>query len=84
MGRRQNNPSIGWVHPKSTHGRPLTWGSKEIQWFQYRLTCHPNTLLKKTNKQTYELEERSYYITPDPPAAQFGKDLCRDWNIRSN
>jgi hypothetical protein len=53
--------------------------------FRYRLTCHPNTLQKKTkqtNKQTYELEERSYYITPDPPAAQFGKELCRECNIR--
>jgi hypothetical protein len=51
--------------------------------FGYRLTCHPNTLQEKqTNKQTYELEERSYYITPDPPAAQFGKELCREWNLR--
>jgi len=25
MGRFQNNPSIGWVHPKSTHAHPLTW-----------------------------------------------------------
>ncbi len=28
MGRLQNNPSIGWVHPKSTHAHPLTWGNK--------------------------------------------------------
>jgi hypothetical protein len=27
MGRLQNNPSIGWVHPKSTHARPLAWGN---------------------------------------------------------
>jgi hypothetical protein len=26
MSRLQNNPSIGWVHPKSTHGLLLTWG----------------------------------------------------------
>jgi len=26
MGRLQNNPSIGWVHPKSTHAHPLAWG----------------------------------------------------------
>ncbi len=25
MGRLQNNPSIGWVHPKSTHAHPLAW-----------------------------------------------------------
>ncbi len=25
MGRLPNNPSIGWVHPKSTHARPLAW-----------------------------------------------------------
>jgi len=27
MGRFQNNPSIGWVHPKSTRAHPLTWGN---------------------------------------------------------
>jgi hypothetical protein len=30
MGRLQNNPSIGWVHPKSTHARPLAWGNKHL------------------------------------------------------
>jgi hypothetical protein len=30
MGRLQNNPSIGWVHPKSTHAHPLTWGSNKV------------------------------------------------------
>jgi hypothetical protein len=30
MGRPQNNPSIGWVHPKSKHVHPLTWGNKNI------------------------------------------------------
>ncbi len=24
----QNNSSIGWVHPKSTHVCPLAWGNK--------------------------------------------------------
>jgi hypothetical protein len=28
MGRLQNNPSIGWVHPKFTHAHPLAWGNK--------------------------------------------------------
>jgi len=28
MGRLQSNPSIGWVHPKSTHVHPLSWGIK--------------------------------------------------------
>jgi hypothetical protein len=31
MGRLQNNPSIGWVHPKSTHAHPLAWGNKNMQ-----------------------------------------------------
>jgi hypothetical protein len=30
MGRLQNNPSIGWVQPKSAHARPLTWGNKDL------------------------------------------------------
>jgi len=32
MGRLQNNPSIGWVHPKSTHVCPLAWGNKNTNW----------------------------------------------------
>jgi hypothetical protein len=36
MGRFQNNPSIGWVHPKSTHAWPLAWGNKKKQ-----LNFHP-------------------------------------------
>jgi hypothetical protein len=30
MGRLQNNPSIGWVHPKSTHAHPLARGNKNL------------------------------------------------------
>jgi hypothetical protein len=30
MDRLQNNPPIGWVHPKSTHACPLAWGNKKI------------------------------------------------------
>jgi hypothetical protein len=37
MGRLQNNPSRGWVHPKSTHAHPLAWANK-------KLTCEPVTL----------------------------------------
>jgi hypothetical protein len=29
MGRFQNNPSIEWVHPKSTHAHPLAWGDNK-------------------------------------------------------
>jgi hypothetical protein len=29
MGRLQNNPSIEWVHPKSTHAHPLAWGNNK-------------------------------------------------------
>jgi len=31
MGRCQNNPSIGWMHPKSTHAHPLPWGNKKLE-----------------------------------------------------
>jgi hypothetical protein len=31
MGRLQNNPSIGWVHPKSTHEHSLAWGNKNMK-----------------------------------------------------
>jgi len=30
MGRLQNNPSIGWVHPKSACVHPLAWGNNKI------------------------------------------------------
>jgi hypothetical protein len=29
MGRFQNHPSMGWVHPKSTHAHPLAWGNNK-------------------------------------------------------
>jgi hypothetical protein len=29
MGRLQNNPSTGWVHPKLTHACPLAWGNRK-------------------------------------------------------
>jgi hypothetical protein len=31
MGRFQNNPSIGWVHPILTHVCPLAWGNKNVK-----------------------------------------------------
>jgi hypothetical protein len=34
MGRLQNNPSIGWVHPKSTHVCPLAWGNNKISHYE--------------------------------------------------
>jgi hypothetical protein len=37
MGRFQNNPSIGWLHPKFVHAHPLTWANK-------KLTCKPINL----------------------------------------
>jgi hypothetical protein len=37
MGRFQNNPSIGWVHPKSTHACPLAWDNKKPK--KKSLTC---------------------------------------------
>jgi hypothetical protein len=30
MGRFQNNPSIRWLHPKSTHAHPLAWANKKF------------------------------------------------------
>jgi hypothetical protein len=36
MCRLPNNPSIGWVHPKSTHECPLAWGNKHLT----RSFCH--------------------------------------------
>jgi hypothetical protein len=33
MGRLQNNPSIGWVHPKYTHACPLAWDNKKMTCF---------------------------------------------------
>ncbi len=28
MGRFQNNPSMGWLHPKFTHAHPLAWAGQ--------------------------------------------------------
>jgi hypothetical protein len=29
MGRLQDSPSTGWVHPKSTHAQPLPWANNK-------------------------------------------------------
>jgi hypothetical protein len=47
MGRLQNNPSIGRVHPKSTHARPLAWDNH-------------NKIIIHSLKREYELT--NYYI----------------------
>jgi hypothetical protein len=36
MGRFQRNPSIGWVHPKSTLACPLTWGNNKSTLFKLK------------------------------------------------
>jgi len=50
MGRPQNNPSIGLVHPKYTHAHPLAWGNKKgyfIFNFIYKLK-RPKSLPRNT------------------------------------
>jgi hypothetical protein len=49
MGRFQNNPSIGWLHSKSTHAHPLTWANKKF-------TCKPITL---SIQPTFDSQTRS-------------------------
>jgi len=50
MGRFQNNPSIGWVHPKSTHAHPLACGNKKIKtpFTLHRVPTTHNKLQKLT------------------------------------
>jgi hypothetical protein len=41
MGRFQNNPSIGWLHPKSIHAHPLTWANKKLTHKPITLSIQP-------------------------------------------
>jgi len=41
MGRFQNNPSIGWLHPKSTHAHPLAWANKKLTHKPITLSIQP-------------------------------------------
>jgi hypothetical protein len=50
MGRPQNNPSIGWVHPKPTHVHPLACGNKNI-------------ICKKSSKRNQNPSRYNNYIT---------------------
>ncbi len=36
MGRFQNNPSIGWVHPKSISVCPLAWGNNKSTLLKFK------------------------------------------------
>ncbi len=50
MGRFQNNPLTGWVHPKSTHVHPLAWGNNNIK-FAHKITMSLNKLKICKDKQ---------------------------------
>jgi len=67
MGRLQNSPSIGWVHPKSTHyARPLAWGNKKLCGSQFRnFIPHPffTTQFKET---TPKRVIRAFFTTQQP------------------
>jgi len=41
MGGFQNNPSIGWLHPKSTHAHPLAWANKKLTHKLITLSIQP-------------------------------------------
>ncbi len=60
MGRLQNNPSIRWVHPKSTHAHPLTWGNKKGAKFGYR------------SKRTRDIFYQKLAMFWRPPRTKFG------------
>jgi len=53
MGRLQNNPSIGWVHPKSTHAPPLAWGqcNNIMSSSRSQNKSRPGFGLEKSNRQ---------------------------------
>jgi hypothetical protein len=67
MGRFQNNPSSGWMHPKSTHAHPLTWANK-------KLTKKPITL---SIQPTFDS------LTFIPVQKVFPQWLCRTEPIKS-
>jgi hypothetical protein len=50
MGRLQNSPSIGWVHPKSTHAHPLAWGNKK--YWEANSKTHSSYFLTTQFKET--------------------------------
>jgi hypothetical protein len=47
IGRLQNNPPIGWVHPKSTHEHPLAWGNKKIGELHLQLHTRKSLFVNK-------------------------------------
>ncbi len=53
MGRFQNNPSIGWVHPKSTHVCPLPWGNKKLE--QHMKCQEKKMYIWEVNNENYNL-----------------------------
>jgi hypothetical protein len=52
MGRLQNDPSIGWVHPKSTHAHPLAWGNKKTK---TPFTLHRVPITQRMAKVNYHV-----------------------------
>jgi hypothetical protein len=68
MGRFQNNQSTGWVHPKSTHARPLAWGNKNLNMFSFGFTWDLNNLSTHPPKQKkLGLDAKKHSWPPSPP-----------------
>jgi hypothetical protein len=63
MGRLQNNPSIGLVHPKYTHAHPLAWGNNKgyfIFNFIYKLK------IEKKGLKVYPAPPPPPHLSPTP------------------
>ncbi len=82
MGRLQNNPSIGWVDPKSTHDRPLAWGNKK--------TPHKTAFyLKKTKialckMSTPTMDVQNYHFLLLMRAHVIVQTICVAWHVEAN
>jgi hypothetical protein len=58
MGRLQNNPSIGWVHPKSTHAHPLAWGNNKMRELDFTMF----TYMEVRINMTFNLQSRNNHM----------------------
>jgi hypothetical protein len=71
MGRLQNNPSIGWVHPKSTHAHPLAWDNKYHGMSIMGKNKREN-ILCKCSMLVNDVPKMSTCLGPTPRGTYFG------------
>ncbi len=67
MGRFQNYPSMGWVHPKCTHAHPLAWGNNKTTFIFRKKKKHETLSICWQNALTFQIANSFSFLSSKIP-----------------